>query len=62
MKKSETGILEDDAKDFHTMLDCMVSVGFGGDKIAQVLDITVAILNLGNIEFEKNEKDITLPT
>jgi myosin heavy subunit len=34
-------------------LSCMKNIGFSIVEIEQILDIIVAILNLGNIEFEE---------
>ena len=40
-----------DATDFQLTLDCMKNVGFTQQEISQILDIIVAILNLGNVDF-----------
>lgn len=42
----------DDEDDFKMTLKCMSNIGFSEEEIDQVIDNTVAILLLGNIEFE----------
>jgi len=41
----------DDAEDFTVTINCMRNIGFTQLEIDSVLDIVVAILLLGNIEF-----------
>jgi len=47
----------DDAEEFDTMVDCLRSLKFSESDIQQLLQITVGVLNLGNLTFE--EKDNT---
>ncbi len=46
----------DDAEDFKLTLNCMDNIGFSLSEINQVLDTVVAIILLGNVEFEKFSK------
>jgi len=45
-----------DAEDFKLTLQCMKNIGFTQSEIDQVLDVIVAILLIGNLEFEKFSK------
>ena len=42
----------DDEEEFAITLKCMENIGFTSLEIEQVEQILVAILNLGNIEFD----------
>ena len=46
----------DDAEDFTLTLACMDNIGFTPTEVNQVLDTVVAILLLGQVEFEKFSK------
>jgi len=41
----------DDVAEFELTLQCMKNVHFSDQEIVQILDVVVAILNLGNVEF-----------
>jgi myosin heavy subunit len=41
----------DDEAEFEMTLQCMKNVHFTDPEIAQILDVVVAILNIGNIDF-----------
>ena len=45
-----------DAEDFKITLQCMDNIGFTSQEVTQVLDVVVAILLIGNLEFEKFSK------
>ena len=49
----------DDEAEFEMTLQCMKNVHFTDQEIAQILDVVVAILNIGNVEFG-NLKDDTV--
>ena len=42
----------DDEEDFKLTIKCMTNIGFTQEECDQVLDTTVAILLLGNLEFD----------
>ena len=46
----------DDKEDMQLTIQCMKNIGFVEQEIQQVLDIVVAILQLGNLEFDKVAK------
>lgn len=46
----------DDSEDFKITLQCMKNIGFSQEEINSVMDIVVAILLLGELEFEKVSK------
>lgn len=46
----------DDEAEFEMTLQCMKNVHFTDPEIAQILDVVVAILNIGNVDFG-NMKD-----
>ena len=43
------------------MLQCMHTIKFTQPEITQVLDTVVALLNLGNVEFQEDDKVTTTP-
>ena len=43
----------DDQDDMKRTLQCMKNIGFTDSEIKQVIDVVVAILNLGNVRFEE---------
>jgi myosin heavy subunit len=49
----------DDGEEFKTTLKCMENIGFSEDEIKQIVDTSVAILLLGNIEFDNVSKSGT---
>jgi myosin heavy subunit len=44
---------EEDKLGYKIMKNCMKVLGFSNDEYNEIIDIVVAILNLGNIEFEE---------
>lgn len=44
---------EEDRMGYKIMKNCMKVLGFSDDEYNEIIDIVVAILNLGNIEFEE---------
>ena len=43
-------------------LECMKNVSITESEIAVILDVVVAILNLGNVKFDQQDDDELLPT
>ena len=52
---------EDDVENLELVLQCMKSVKFSDLEIIYVLQIVVAILNLGNVEFVEQDKTTVDP-
>ena len=52
----------DDVSNFEMTLQCMKNVAITEEELTQILDVMIAILNLGNVKFEGEEGDELLPT
>lgn len=57
---SQSGIYNipgvDDQEDFKITLNCMRNIGFTDEEVNHVIDIIVAVLNLGQVTFDKFSK------
>ena len=51
----------DDEADFEMTLQCMKNVHFTDPEIEQILDVVVAVLNIGNVEFGNLKDDSVGP-
>eukprot|EP00397_Hematodinium_sp_SG-2012_P001741 GEMP01001746.1.p1 GENE.GEMP01001746.1~~GEMP01001746.1.p1 ORF type:complete len:1288 (+),score=365.72 GEMP01001746.1:72-3866(+) len=47
----------DDAQEFRQMVECLRSLEFSEDEIRKLLQITVGVLNLGNLKFVESDVD-----